>query len=197
MDSRHASWHLVADRCRFMGNSTKEDVIKGLAADLGVEISPTPPSRFAASNWEQIQQMDRQGIPIGAHTVNHPILTRLPEKDAETEISGSQTILEKELGHPVRLFCYPQGGPADYNPRIRDMVGKYFDGCFVAFQDMDNPLDPFSMPRYCVTGDMTHFKWVLCGAEYLGLITKKRLGLSTGTTDTYWSGSPGGKESHE
>ena len=188
-DNRHACWHQVADRCRFLDDPEKESLISDLAAKLEVDLPQQAPGRYASSNWDQIREMAQQGILIGAHTVNHPILSRVSDEVAETEIRDSQIQLEKELGCPVRWFCYPQGGPADFNSGIRSMVGKYYDGCFVAYQDMDNPEDPFTMPRYCVTDDMDEFQWVLCGAEYIGLVARKLFGFSTGTSDSYWAGS--------
>jgi len=195
--SRNSCWHMVADRCRFLANHEKESLIAKLAVSLGGDLPQQAPNRFAASDWNQIREMAQQGILIGAHTVNHPILTRVSDEVAETEIRDSQIQLEKELGHPIGWFCYPQGGPADFNAGIRSIVEKYYDGCFVAYQDMDNPKDPFTMPRYCVTDDMDEFRWVLCGAEYLGLVARKLIGLSTGTSDSYWAGSNDDEGNHE
>ena len=61
----------------------------------------------------QIQALHRAGMQIGAHTVSHPILARLPRAAAEREIADSKQALEALLGEPVPLFAYPNGRPAD------------------------------------------------------------------------------------
>jgi peptidoglycan-N-acetylglucosamine deacetylase len=50
-----------------------------------------------------------QGFEIGAHTMSHPILTGLSEKELSKEVGGSKRMLEKELGREVPMFCYPRG----------------------------------------------------------------------------------------
>src|ERR1700693_5959009 len=55
-----------------------------------------------------------QGFEIGAHTMSHPILPGLAEKELSREIGGSKRLLEKQLGLEVRRFCYPRGGYAGH-----------------------------------------------------------------------------------
>lgn len=59
--------------------------------------------------WEEIAQMQKSGMVFGSHTLTHPDLRNLPEKDLENEIRASQEILEKKLGVAVTDFCYPSG----------------------------------------------------------------------------------------
>ena len=58
---------------------------------------------------EEIDQMFQSGIEIGAHSTTHPKLTMIPKEKAWEEISQSKTLLEAQLGAPVRSFCYPYG----------------------------------------------------------------------------------------
>jgi len=53
-------------------------------------------------------------IEVGAHTVNHPILSNLPAAVQRIEIEGSKRHLEGILGHPVGAFAYPYGSRSDY-----------------------------------------------------------------------------------
>jgi peptidoglycan/xylan/chitin deacetylase (PgdA/CDA1 family) len=46
---------------------------------------------------------------IGAHTLTHPRLPQVSDAEAAREISGSKTVLEAIIGHPVTTFCYPGG----------------------------------------------------------------------------------------
>lgn len=191
---RKAAWHAVADRCRFIPDRQKEEAIARLAADLGVELPARPPGRYAPCTWDEIRTMARDGMLMGAHTVSHPILSRVDEDEAAREIAGSATRLAAELGAPVTWFAYPQGGPADWTPAVRDHVATTCDGCYLAYQDMADPADAYTLPRYCVTGDPVDFRWVLCGGEYLGLRLRALLGRNTGVGEGYWSGAEDAKE---
>lgn len=58
-------------------------------------------------------------VTMGAHTVNHEILTRMPLHDAVKEISESRYTLEKWIGRNVYHFAYPDG---NYNTQLAESV---------------------------------------------------------------------------
>jgi len=87
-----------------------------------LEVSKTNPARIL--NSDQIKKMAEWGMEFGAHTVNHPILTRIPPEAARREIEESKEQLEKLIGAGVRGFCYPNGEIGDYDERIKMMVKK-------------------------------------------------------------------------
>ncbi len=65
---------------------------------------------------EQLLNMRRAGMLIGAHTVSHPILATLPREAARAEMLEGKRQLESLLGEPVGLFAYPNGKPdEDFN----------------------------------------------------------------------------------
>lgn len=71
----------------------------------------------------QVQSLARNGVSIGAHTVNHPILSSVPVGMAHTEILDSKLYLERLVGEPVDVFAYPNGRPdLDYGIEHRDLV---------------------------------------------------------------------------
>lgn len=59
----------------------------------------------------QLRRMADAGMEIGAHTVTHPILARIPLEEARREIEGSRDDLEALLGKTPTLFAYPNGKP--------------------------------------------------------------------------------------
>jgi peptidoglycan/xylan/chitin deacetylase (PgdA/CDA1 family) len=64
---------------------------------------------------EQVVQLHRAGMAVGGHTVNHPILARLPIDEARQEIVAGKQALEAMLQSPVTSFAYPNGRPGqDY-----------------------------------------------------------------------------------
>jgi len=60
-----------------------------------------------------VQALHRNGMQIGAHTVSHPILTRLRDEAAREEIAASRARLEELLDAPVKSFAYPNGKLGD------------------------------------------------------------------------------------
>jgi len=58
---------------------------------------------------------------IGAHTMTHPRLTKVNEREAFNEIIDSKKYLENLIGEKVRCFCYPGG---KYNEQIIELVRK-------------------------------------------------------------------------
>jgi peptidoglycan/xylan/chitin deacetylase (PgdA/CDA1 family) len=73
--------------------------------------------------WAQLAEMKQLGMTIGAHTLTHPNLPSAGVEAATREIVGSKQRLEDELGVPVTLFSYPNGG-ADryYTPELQRVV---------------------------------------------------------------------------
>ena len=72
--------------------------------------------------WDEVRELNREGVDIGSHTVTHPIMTQISEEGAEQEIRDSKRLLEQQLDHPVRHFCYPNGSAEDFSPAIERMV---------------------------------------------------------------------------
>lgn len=187
---RERCWNDVADRCRFLADADKEAALRSVAAALGVDWPDAPPARFAPITWDEARAMAAAGILFGAHTVTHPILSRVPPEQARAEIANSRRRLEAELGAPVEVFCYPQGGPADYTPAVRALVAEAgFAMAYVAYQRPDRPEDPFLLPRYCPPPDPLALRWALCGAEFLAARVRVLLGRGFDPGEAYWAGS--------
>ena len=92
------------------------------------------------------------GHGIGAHTLTHPHLTRLPRDRARAEIFDSKALLEDRFGVPVCHFCYPYG---EQDEAVRDLVAEagYVDAPLAdwAGERGTNPVDvdAFQLRRLC------------------------------------------------
>lgn len=72
---------------------------------------------------EQVRALHRDGVEIGAHTVSHPILTKLSRSDACGEIVACRSSLEDITASAVRLFAYPNGKPGtDYDHSTMELI---------------------------------------------------------------------------
>lgn len=87
------------------------------------EISGVAPPRNLMLTADGVRELVQNGIDIGSHTVSHPILSRLDDRDARREIFDSKRTLEAITGCPVTSFAYPNGMPnKDYRREHVDLV---------------------------------------------------------------------------
>jgi len=69
-------------------------------------------------SWSEIKEMSNNAIDFGAHTVTHPILTRVSLEQAKYEIIQSKAEIENRLDKPVSTFAYPGGMSGHFNGQI-------------------------------------------------------------------------------
>lgn len=93
-----------------------------LLEELEVEDVPRAPGLML--DWDEVREMERNGITFGSHTVSHPILSRVPEERVRRELEDSKTALERELERPARSFAYPNGQAADFNPTVTRLLAE-------------------------------------------------------------------------
>lgn len=99
----------------------------------------------------QLRLMRASGATIGAHTCDHPILSRLELDDARRQISDSRDQLEAILGERVGLFAYPNGKPVnDYLPEHATLVKSLgFDAAVsTAWGYNTRSTDPHQLRRF-------------------------------------------------
>jgi peptidoglycan/xylan/chitin deacetylase (PgdA/CDA1 family) len=119
-------------------NAVRADVLQQMAAALERRGEAILPIEFAPCTWAQLQLMSKRGITMGAHTVTHPILSRLATRaDKETELLASKARLEYQLDQPVEAFAYPNGGLSDYDSDALDIARRAFRCAVTAIYGMN------------------------------------------------------------
>ena len=60
-----------------------------------------PPEAFRDLylDWDEVRALDAAGFTAGAHTMSHPILTRVARERARHEIADSAAKVAAEVGH--------------------------------------------------------------------------------------------------
>ena len=98
-------------------------------------------------NWGLITDLTNQGLDLGAHTCNHPLLSQMNPADAELEIAGSIQDIYQQTGYRVKAFAYPGGAYNDQAIRICGSQGIQlaFTTCRGA-NDLQK-VDPFQLRR--------------------------------------------------
>jgi peptidoglycan/xylan/chitin deacetylase (PgdA/CDA1 family) len=123
-------------RVKQLPDTMRDEVLDSLASALDVSIPAGAFSRLYL-NWDQVRELSRNGIEIGAHTASHPILTRIPLERVEAEVVRSKERIEAEIGKPVISFAYPNGLAADFSPDVAAVLRRV--GIEVAFTLMPGP----------------------------------------------------------
>lgn len=102
-------------------------------------------------NLSQLLEIAGSGlIEIGAHTLNHPILSNEDDKTSNYEISESIILLESLIGKKIKYFAFPNGTPnIDFSGREIEFLKK--NGIELAFSTEPKILsltdNPLSVPR--------------------------------------------------
>lgn len=93
------------------------------------QVSDRLPSDLMMTS-DQVRWVASEGIEIGAHTINHPILTELELDQARYEILEGKRQLEGILGKSVQWFAYPNGKRGiDYDVTHRALIEELgFEG---------------------------------------------------------------------
>lgn len=110
-------------------------------------------SSHRALTVDELRELARGGlVEIGAHTVNHPVLSLLPEASQRDEIKRSKGHLEEILEHSVNSFSYPYGSDAAYTSETVDIVRDLGFTCACAnYSNLVRPgVDRYQLPRLLV-----------------------------------------------
>lgn len=100
--------------------SEREEFLYSMRKALAVRSPLTCGQQLALPfSWVEVQEMAKSGlVSFGAHTMHHPVLAYLANPaELQFEVEQCRTILEQQLGHPVRTFAYPLGKPEHIGDR--------------------------------------------------------------------------------
>ena len=118
-------------------------------------------------DWEQLHELEANGIRIGSHGIGHRPLADLEVDEAAREIALSKLRLEEQLGRPVRAFAYVKGSEAHYRPVHLSLLRQAgYDVAFTSISGANGPqTDPLQLHRYNVEPYPPRtFELVLSGA---------------------------------
>ncbi len=162
IDARLRHARSVAEREAFL---TKVREILAAPSSLPLEEEAVRPL-----TWAEVHKMEESGwISFGAHTMHHPILAYLscPE-EVRREVGECRSVLEQQLGHPVRAFAYPVGKTEHIGEEALQAVRESGYAWAVTTIRAINTLqgDPHRLGR--VMGDVDRH-WLIAAAEVSGV----------------------------
>ena len=152
--------------------------VREASARAAIGAVPDPGREFLS--WDQVREMQSEGISFGSHTVSHCLLPVETAGRRRAELLDSRAVIEKETGRPCALFCYPNGAATE--PLAREVqdagfLGAVATGAREVIQDAG--IDPWRLPRKLVNyrAGMTVFRFRL--SPHSGRI-KRLLGANAG-----------------
>ncbi len=108
----------------------------------------------------ELRGLSEKGVIIGSHSVSHPRLPGLNQRDLKHELDVSRSTLESVLGREVDLFSFPYGA---HDARVAEACQRA--GYKRAFSILPSPVDPqkceFVRGRVSVDPDDSDLRFVL------------------------------------
>ncbi len=146
---------ILRDRLKKLPRNEAEtalgEIVNATGADLRESFLSSP---YRGVTWEEAREMERAGMAFAPHTRSHPILSRMPLRDAEEEILFSRKKMQEELSNPLDIFAYPNGQPEDITPEIVSVIKK--TGFKAALTTTSGVIgknaNPYLLPRITLDG---------------------------------------------
>jgi len=142
---------------------------KRVLIDKLVKISdvdvPKNLGRDIIMSWDEVKEMNENGINFGAHTVTHPILTKVSPQQAKHEITKSKKDIEKRLNKPVTTFSYPNGLADDFNEEIKNLLKEngFICASTIIPKMTTKKTDLFELGRLPPGRNLNSFKFCISG----------------------------------
>lgn len=149
-----------------MARPTNEEIsryLDDLAARYGVDVKAM--CADVCMSWTQIAALAADPlVTVGAQSVNHPILAKLPEAKVRFEMTMSQSVIESAVGVRPRYFAYPFGRKGEAGPREFEIAGAL--GFRAALTTRPGAVRArhsahmMALPRMSLAGDFQHLRYV-------------------------------------
>ena len=120
-ESRMAAGLAILNHLRSISDSDRRRICIDLESIVNL-----PESELSGRmmSWDHAREMQQHGIRFEAHTMNHPVVSRIDAETLESELKGSKELTEKRMGKEVRHFAYPFGKPEDYGAKAPGVVQR-------------------------------------------------------------------------
>ena len=115
-DKQHAFGQLYGWARRFKSEDELRRAVRDLSARYAVDMVSF--CEDLCMGWGELSQLAADPlVTIGAHTVNHVMLAKVPEKSARSEMEMSRSVIDAALGIRPQHLSYPVGDPTSAGQR--------------------------------------------------------------------------------
>lgn len=133
-------------------------ILKKLGLKAYFFVMPDKVGTKGYMGWEQLKELQNNGMIIGSHGMTHRILTGLNDTELNYELKESKRLLEEKLNTSIKYFSVPRGF---YNNKV---IAKLKEaGYKTVFTSDYNDNDGFKVGRIAVKNSwsLEYFKRVL------------------------------------
>jgi peptidoglycan/xylan/chitin deacetylase (PgdA/CDA1 family) len=164
IDNKLRSMFIIVEKLKKIPNEKKDDILIKLTDICNINI-PSDLGREIILSWDEVKEMNEYDIIFGAHTVTHPILTKVSLDQARFEISQSKKDIEKRINQNIDTFCYPNGTIEDFNNNIIEIVKNSGFSCAVTTLPLANAskTNLYKLGRMFTSWNFDSFKFLTSG----------------------------------
>ena len=121
-------------------------ILKALGLRATVFVIAASVDKPQYMTWDNLKEMEKNGITIQSHTLTHAKLEELPDDEIRNELLNSKLMLEENLGHPIEFLAYPTG---TYNLHIAGIARDAgYKGAFtVKYGNVDLGSNMYALER--------------------------------------------------
>lgn len=146
VDEKHKNLRMIQNYVTIIPHSQAVQLVDWLCVELGLSCA----RGGSVLSWDQLRQLSREGLTVGAHTRTHAIMTKMTPAQMQEEVQGAQEDLQREIGACLPIFCYPNG---NHNDAVASVLRE--QGIHVAFTTLSGPnelgsVDPLRLHRTVV-----------------------------------------------
>ena len=152
---KQAAYDTLYWRLRQMPEGDRVDLLRSFAASYGYDLDRQ--CRDLIMDWQELRTFaDEPLCTIGAHTVRHYELAKLPIDQARSEMAQSAEVLFAQFGERPVHISYPIGGPASAGPREFELARELGFRTGVTTRPggiyARHALTPHALPRVSLNG---------------------------------------------
>jgi len=135
--ARGAAVDAVIELLKPLPADEQEGWLATLERELGVA-STAEAERPIVLDWDEVREL--LGVyDFGAHTVSHPMLSRIDAATARDELARSKAAIEEQLGVGCPAFAIPYGGAEDYTAEALPIAAEVGFSLVFSFESALRP----------------------------------------------------------
>lgn len=125
-------------------------------------------------NWQQARDINRAGMDIGSHSMNHVVLNGFSYQRLIAELKSSQVVLEDELDTKIIAYSVPRGL---YSGNISAVArGAGYKLVFTSFTgNVSFFSNPYCLRRSAILNHYSMKEFISIMKKEMGFIVRKRL----------------------
>ena len=159
-------YHKVHQFIKYLKHVEREKVLNDIYTWADIDRSRKARPSHRSLNSEELQKLAANDlIDIGAHTVNHVVLSQEDSPSKREEIRLSKDKLEELLNQKIDLFSYPFGTSSDYDMETIELLKEFEFCCGIANNQgqVVKGSDIWQVPRFLIRNwNINEFKDKIC-----------------------------------